>query len=90
MHLRAQCACPITKTEEHADTKETRNTIEKKDRERDKEIETFLYLTFYSNNVGQKSEVKAREKLGSLFCMCFFCFKSKCSIDGFFYCKFYI
>lgn len=29
----------------------------------------------------KKSEVKAREKLGSLFCMCFFLLK--CSIDGF-------
>jgi len=30
----------------------------------------------------KKSEVKAREKLGSLFCIYFF--MSKCSIDGFF------
>jgi len=38
----------------------------------DRERETFLFFTFF-NNVGQKkSEGKAREKLGSLFCMYFF------------------
>jgi len=30
----------------------------------------------------KKSELKEHEKLGSLFCMCFFLIK--CSIDGFF------
>jgi len=74
-------ACQITKTEtgEHADRKETRNT-----KEVDRERETFLFFTFF-NNVGQKkSEGKAREKLGSLFCMYFFFLKVlKCSIDGF-------
>jgi len=48
--------CPITKTKEHADRKETRNTIEKKDRETERG--TFLFLTFVLNNVGPKKKKK--------------------------------
>jgi len=59
---------------------EKRLEILKKWTEREKHSFSSLFLTMWDK---KKSEGKAREKLGSLFCMYFFLKVLKCSIDGF-------
>jgi len=48
------CVSDYIKTEEHADRKETRNTIEKKDRETDREKKHSFFLTFFQTRLGKK------------------------------------
>jgi len=48
------CESDYIKTEEHADRKETRNTIEKKDRETDREKKHSFFLTFFQTRLGKK------------------------------------